>query len=165
MEKPEVVVDTNVPITANFKACHAGPECEAACIQALKQVQGELRTVLDDGGLIVQEYTKHLNHSGQPGLGDAFFKWLWENQANPQHCRSVPITVHANRGFAEFPDDPRLILFDRSDRKFVAVVQASGTRPDLLNATDTDWWHDRQTLKENGVNVVFLCPELMGRER
>ena len=165
MDIPEVVVDTNVPITANFKADQAGPDCEAACIQALRQVQGECRTLLDDKWLIIEEYRKSLSHSGQPGLGDAFFKWLWENQANPQHCRTVPINVHDNRRFTEFPEDPRLSSFDLSDRKFVAVVRASGTRPELLNATDTDWWDDRLALKENGVNVVFLCPELMGRER
>ena len=45
----------------------------------------------------------------------------------------------------------------------VAVARASGADPELLNATDTDWWHYREALKENGVNVVFLCPELMER--
>jgi len=165
MDKPEVVVDSNVPITANFDAGQAGPECEMACMKALRQIQAERRTLLDDKGLIIEEYRRRLSHSGQPGLGDAFFKWLWENQANPQHCRTVSISVHNDRGFAEFPVDPRLISFDPSDRKFVAVVRASGTRPDLLNATDTDWWNDRQALMENGINVVFLCPELMERER
>ncbi len=165
MDKTEVVVDTNVPITANFKAGQADSECEAACIRALRQVQTERRTLLDDKWLIIEEYRKHLSHSGQPGLGDAFFKWLWENQANPRHCRYVSITRHADREFADFPDDLRLEPFDRSDRKFVAVALASGTGPELLNATDTDWWHDRQALVENGINVVFLCPELMKRER
>ena len=165
MDTTEVVVDTNVPLVANSRAEQAGWECMATCIHALRQVQAERRTLLDDRGLIIEEYRKSLSHSGQPGLGDAFFRWLWENQANPQHCRTVPIAVHADRMFAEFPEDPRLSSFDLSDRKFVAVVRASGTRPELLNATDTDWWDDRLALKENGVNVVFLCPELMGRER
>ncbi len=161
MDRPEVVVDSNVPITANFRAEQAGPECEAACIRALREIQSGRRTLLDDQGLIVEEYRKSLSHSGQPGLGDAFFKWLWENQGNLRHCRTVPISFHAGRGFAEFPADPQLSAFDRSDRKFVAVARASGTRPELLNATDTDWWQDRKTLEENGVRLVFLCPELM----
>ena len=165
MDKTEVLVDTNVPDVANGKACQAGLECVSACIQALKQVQAKHRTLLDDKWLIIEEYRKRLSHSGQPGLGDAFFKWLWNNQANPKHCRIVSVTVHADRGFAEFPDDARLTSFDRADRKFVAVALASGTDPELLNAADRDWWHDRQALVENGINIVFLCPELMERER
>lgn len=27
--------------------------------------------------------------------------------------------------------------------------------------SDPDWWHHRQTLQEHGVEIVFLCPELM----
>ena len=93
--KTEVVVDTNVPVVANRKTDQAGRACESACIHALIQVQAERRTLLDDKQLIFKEYRKRLSHSGQPGLGDAFFKWLWENQANPQHCRIVPVTGHA----------------------------------------------------------------------
>ena len=168
MDKTEVVVDTNVPITANFKAGQADSECEAACIRALRQVQTERRTLLDDKWLIIEEYRKHLSHSGQPGLGDAFFKWLWENQANPRSLQNTyPIT--RPRLTAEFADLPERSASRArstwSDRKFVAVALASGTGPELLNATDTDWWHDRQALVENGINVVFLCPELMKRER
>ena len=163
--KTEVVVDTNVPVVANGKTDQAGWACEAACIRALIQVQAERRTLLDDKGLIFKECQKRLNFSGQPGLGDAFFKWLWENQANPQHCRIVPVTVHADRVFSEFPDDPRLSSFDLSDRKFVAVALASETGPQVLNAVDRDWWDHCQALAENGVAVVFLCPELMQRKR
>ena len=165
MGKAEVVVDTNVPLVANGKAEQAGWECVAACVRKLILVQAERRTLVDDKQLIFKEYLNRLSLSGQPGLGDAFFKWLWENQANPKHCRIVPITDHSDRGFAQFPDDPRLNSFDLSDRKFVAVALASGVGPHVLNETDTDWWHDRPALAENGVHVVFLCPELMERER
>ncbi len=164
MDKDEVVVDTNVPDVANGKADHAGLACEAACIQALRQFQAQRRILLDDKSCIIEEYRKRLSHSGQPGVGDAFFKWLWENQANPLHCRVVPVTAHEDRGFVEFPEDPRLAKFDYDDRKFVAVALASETSPKLLNATDTDWWHYHQALEENGVNVIFLCPEHMGTE-
>ncbi len=155
------MLDTNVPLVANGKAEQADLECEVACVRKLIQIQSEQRTLLDDKMLIMGEYRRNLSHSGQPGVGDAFFKWLWENQANEQHCRTVPLTVHADRGFVEFPDDARLSSFDLADRKFVAVALASGTGPKVLNASDTDWWHARQALVENGVNVVFLCPELM----
>ncbi len=165
MGKADVVVDTNVPLVANGKAEQADWECVAVCVRKLRQVQAEHRTLVDDKQLIFKEYLKRLSLSGQPGVGDAFFKWLWENQANPQHCRIVPVTVHEVRGFEEFPDSARLSSFDRSDRKFVAVALASGSSPKVLNAADTDWRDHRQALAENGVDVVCLCPELMEKER
>ena len=165
MISSEVVADTNVLFVANGKTEQASPECQAACKSALEQVQAEYRTLLDEMGHILEEYRKSLDGAGQPNLGTEFFFWLWDNQSNPIHCRKVPITVHADRGFVEFPDDPRLAQFDYDDRKFVAVALASGTAPKLLNATDTDWWHNHQELTENGVDVEFLCPELMCRKR
>ena len=165
MGKGEVVVDTNVPLVANGKAEQADLECEVACVRKLIQIQSEHRILMDDKMLIIEEYRRNLSHSGHPGVGDAFFKWLWENQANEQHCRIVPLTIHSDRGFAEFPDDARLSSFDLADRKFVAVALASETGPKVLNATDTDWWHDRQVLAEHGIQIVFLCPELMEKER
>lgn len=73
----------------------------------------------------------------------------------------VRITEHPERGFENFPDDPELDDFDQDDRKFVAVALASGTNPEILNATDTDWWHYLEPLQQHGINIDFLCPELM----
>ena len=165
MDKIEVVMDTNVPRTANGEADHAGPECEAACIQALMRIRTNRRLLLDDKRRIIEEYRNGLSLSGQPGPGDAFFKWLWENQANQLYCRIVPVTVHDDRGFNEFPNDSRLCKFDSDDRKFVAVALASQSSPQVLNAIDNGWWVHRQALTDNGVEVAFLCPELMGSER
>ena len=118
---------------------------------------------MDDNYLIFDEYRRHLSHSGQPGVGDAFFKWLWDNQANPRYCRQITITPlesdHTN--FEEFPDDPELASFDRSDRKFVAVALASREFPMILNASDNDWWEHREAFARHKVNVQFLCPNLM----
>jgi hypothetical protein len=71
--------------------------------------------------------------AGQPGPGDAFFKWLWDNQGHLDHCRQVSITrmKGGSRSFEEFPDDPDLARFDREDRKFVAVAIASGEQPPM----------------------------------
>ena len=90
-----------------------------------------------------------------------FFLWLWQNQANPEYCRKISVTPHEDRGFEEFPDDPDLSAFDQDDRKFVAVALASGTGPNVLNASDTGWWLHQQALHQHGVEIVFLCPELM----
>ena len=51
--------------------------------------------------------------------------------------------------------------FDRDDRKFVAVALASGTSPPIVNASDRDWWEHREVLQVHGIEILFLCPELM----
>ncbi len=154
-------MDTNVPLVANGRAPQASHDCVSACIDALLRIRENSRLLLDDRGLILDEYRQHLSPSGQPGSGDAFFKWLWNNQGNAVQCRRVDITPDDKRGFAEFPDDPKLERFDKSDRKFVAVALASGGAAQILNATDTDWWIHRTALARNGVRVEFLCRHLM----
>ncbi len=159
--KTEVVIDTNVAVVASGKTQQAGPSCRLNCIDRLRQVQDEGRILLDNGYLILREYQNLLNFSGQPGPGDAFFKWVFDNQSSPDHCRKVAVNIHADRGFQEFPDDLSLSGFDQDDRKFVAVTLASGTAPAILNASDSDWWDYRQELSRHGIQVDFLCPELM----
>lgn len=161
--KEAVVIDTNVPVVANGKTSQAGHQCILACIEALETAKGNQRVLLDSIGLILDEYRRNLSPSGQPGLGDAFFKWLWDNQANTDHCGRIGITPSDtdNSSFAEFPNYPELASFDQDDRKFVAVALASGKNPPILNASDTDWWNHREVLKHHGVGVRFLCPELM----
>ena len=159
--KTEVVMDTNVAVVANGKTEQAGSRCIRECINRLRHIQDECLLLLDDRSRIIDEYRNNLKPSGQPGPGDAFFLWLWQNQANHEHCRNIAVTPHEDRGFEEFPDDPNLSAFDQDDRKFVAVALASETEPEVLNASDTDWWHHRQALQQHGVEIVFLCPELM----
>jgi hypothetical protein len=155
-----VVVDTNVPLVANGKHPDASLSCRKACIDALAACRQQ-RVAIDDRYLIITEYRKNLAATGQPGLGDAFFKWLWDNHCNEDHCMQVTITPLDGTAsdFAEFPRDPALDAFDRSDRKFVAVALASGVNPPILNATDSDWWDAEAALASHGVVVSFLCPE------
>src|SRR5438874_2727122 len=106
---------------------HASPKCVLASISALENLVESEIIVIDDRFRIIEEYRRHLSHSGQPGVGDAFFKWLWENQANESRCERATITQkgHDSTAFEEFPDDESLTGFDREDRKFVAVALAS----------------------------------------
>ena len=150
-----------MPVVANRMHLPAPMECIEACIAALSAARLGV-VLIDDGGLILAEYRHYLSHRGQPGVGDAFFKWLWDNQANPEHCRKVEITYvdGSEMDFVEFPADADLRAFDRSDRKFVAVAIASGVNPPILNASDTDWHIFRAPLARY-VTVHFLCPTLM----
>jgi hypothetical protein len=160
------VVDANVPIVANGEADHVSdPKCVLASLAALRKLTKGGTLLLDSAGLILKEYrdSRHLRLSGQPGAGDAFVKWAHDNQANPRRCRRIAVTPNPDNDtdFVPFPDDPALAGFDRSDRKFVAVALASGSDPEILNATDSDWWHYRVVLEGHGVKVTFLCPDQM----
>ena len=161
-EKTATVVDTNVAVVANGMTEQADQTCISACIGELQQIiDGENVLLLDSAYLIIEEYRNNLSLSGQPGFGDFFMLWVWESHANKRLCRIVQVTPHEARGFEEFPDDPDLASFDRDDRKFVAVALASGSSPQVLNASDTDWWDYHEALQRHGVDVVFLCPDLM----
>ena len=156
-----MVVDTNVPVMANGQASQASLACVLACTLQLEHIVKDGCILIDDQGIILAEYARLLNFSGQPGPGDAFFKWLFENQANDSRCRRISVQSHPQRGFVEFPSDDDLKTFDPRDRKFVAVALASGSNPKILNAADSDWWHHRHVFSRLGVGVVFLCPALM----
>jgi hypothetical protein len=158
------VVDTNVAVVANRAHANAGLECVKACVHSLRNIQQDGRVVLDAGTLILDEYKRNLSLSGQRGVGDAFFKWLWFRRADTERCERVTITPD-NGSFLEFPDDPELYRFHSDDRKFVAVAIASKNNPEVLNAVDSDWWDFRDVLTRNGVHVRFLCPEQFKRRR
>jgi hypothetical protein len=158
-------VDVNVAIVANGSSSQADSACVLACIDALTEVKEHGIIVLDDGLRIINEYRRHLSFSGQPGLGDFFFKWMHDNQAVDGRCERVSLTPrNGDPGdFVEFPDDPALNSFDRSDRKYVAAALSSRLAPRILNAVDTDWWNHRTALEANGVQIKFLCPQCMVR--
>jgi hypothetical protein len=160
------VVDTNVLVVANLKTPQAGPDCVLASVAALETIQKKARLVIDEGMLVFQEYQQYASFSGQPGVGDAFFKWVHDNRYNDRHCDRVKLTPCSDpsRDFEQFPADPSLQGFDRSDRKFVAVALGSVPSPTILNAVDSDWWNFRQPLADNGVKVEFLCPEQFEEE-
>ena len=161
----KVIVDTNVAIVANRKAPQASAQCVLQCVQTLQEVITTGVLVIDDGWRIITEYKKNLQQSGQPGVGDAFCKWVLTNWRNPSRCETVTITQQPDStdptNFVEFPSEPALRTFDRSDRKYVAIALAHPETPPILNATDTDWWHHRAVLEEYGIQVHFLCADAM----
>jgi len=154
------VVDTNVAVVASGRSEQAGLGCIAACIDALEEIVNNGVLIVDDGGRVLREYMDHLSLSGQPGPGDAFLKWVWSVQAT-ERVMKTKITPQGrdDDAFAEFPSDPALETFDRSDRKYVAVAVSSKQNPEVMNAVDSDWWNFREALQKHGIRLVFLCPE------
>jgi len=157
------VIDVNVPIVANGHATHADSKCREACIAVLEKIYAKGTILLDDGMYILDEYMQNLSMAGQPGIGDAFMKWVWENQAVTERCERIALTSRGSDpdDFEEFPNDVDLRFFDRSDRKYVAVALASTKNPEVLNAVDRDWWDHREALERNGLRLHFLCPQHM----
>jgi hypothetical protein len=152
------VVDTNVLIVANKKAPQASLECILSCIKYLNNLRESGILVIDSGWLIIGEYQHKNSDSGQPGVGDAFLKWVLTNRTNPRHCEQVHITKIAENDFTEFPRSESLANFDPSDRKFVAVALTHPQRPAIANAVDSDWRNHEIALAQHGIKVDFLCP-------
>ena len=149
------VVDTNVTIAANGRETHADVSCQLACMEKLVDVVQQGIVAVDDMGSILSEYGNYLHRSGTPGLGDAFFKHVFNYQYQDGRVQRVGITPSDDdrRGFEELPEN----TFDRSDRKFLAVAVVAGAV--VLNATDSDWSEHEVLMDELGVEIDQLCPQ------
>ena len=170
-----VVIDTNVAKVANDRADDASDlnsysdipdNCILESIRQIKNVTEEnYCLVVDDAGEIFQEYRNNLSLRGQPGVGDAFVKWVSDHQYNSSKVDRVPITKNGSSyEYKEFPDHPDLHNFDSSDRKFVAVANAHPEKPPILQATDSKWWGWKDALAEVGITVCFLCQEFVEKK-
>jgi len=155
----KVVIDTNVPVVANGKSKQASPECIRNCANRLNEVTHSGKLVLDDKWLILQEYQNNLRSTGQPGVGDAFLKWVLTNYANPQRCEIVSITQKNSdqTDFVEFPSNLAIEDFDKDDRKFVAVALAHPDKPHIEQAVDVQWWQLKDQFHKLGIAIDFLC--------
>lgn len=154
------ILDTNVLIVANGDAPQMCDDDVSICEKFVVSLYNNSLIYVDSEYLIFDEYFKNLKRSGQPGVGDAFAKWLYDNQYNENVCKMVAINPLNNEGtlFSEFALEGDLINFDPSDRKFVAVAIASFNIPEICNASDSDWWDFKQPLNDLGVKIKFICP-------
>ncbi|AUA73372.1 MULTISPECIES: hypothetical protein [Pseudomonas] len=150
------IIETNVAIAANGRNTHACLECQLACVEFLENlVRGRERVTIDSTGLILSEYARHLNHSGQPSVGDEFFKYLHDNLYLERKVQMVNITENNDNGtgFDELPPNS----MDPSDRKFLAVAIVSGAH--IYNALDSDWAEHHEEIEAMGISVEQLCPQ------
>jgi hypothetical protein len=153
------VIDTNVLLVANGNHAGVSDACRAECVRRLLAHQKGGLTVIDDGYRILSEYQNRTRPNQPKGVGDAFLKWLLQNQGNAARVQHVAINEISKDEFAEFPDAALQPKFDAADRKFVTVAHAHPDRPPVWQAADSkwlDWW---PALRAKGVNVEFLCPD------
>ena len=154
-----IVIDTNVLIVANKRDdTPSDPKCEKACIELLLEATEERKTVLlDTSELIIDEYEAYCRYSREPGVGDKFFKFLYNHQHSTEKVIHISIqeTPDEDGGFANLPAN----TFDRDDRKFLAVAEAGDGR--VMNATDSDWSEHAGFIASLGVRVLELCPQCL----
>lgn len=156
------VVDSNVLISANGKSDQANDTCLEKCVDILLEVSSSGSLALDNGNEILSEYSRYCNYSGKPGVGDLFFAWAVDNQYTT--CRLVPLTLHEDRGFEEFPDTQALAKFDRSDRKWIATALGCTPTATIYNAVDSDYAQHAQALADAEIPVTELCPDCLKPE-
>ena len=153
------IIDTNVAILAN-KEDLSSDAVARFCASFLAETIGQMgqgkhrKIVIDNDGDFFEEYRRYLSLRGTPGIGNAFFKWLWDSQYGPNVIR-VSITKSPTGEYHEFPADPRLVNFDKGDRKFVAVANAHNPHPVIVEATDAKWWKWSKVLLQHGITVLF----------
>ncbi len=146
------VIDTNVAIVANG-AENVTIDCQLAAVETLRNVVNKGVIVVDAAGEIRDEYRRHLDPRGQPGVGDRFY--LEVINCHPDRTMQVHLP---KREDGEFQDLPQAVIdagFDPSDRKFAAAAKKSNSP--VYNATDSDWVEKQQVLEAAGIMIVFLC--------
>jgi hypothetical protein len=165
------VVDENVPIVANDsvrsepKAPQADKRCRIACVQALNCIVKSGILIIDSEGEVLENYRAYLQHKGQPGVGDAFYKHVIDHQFNRKKVRRILIAKNAQHEFEDFPADPALATFDPSDRVYVALAVAAPEKPHILNAVDSDYSEHKTALEGVGVHVYEVCPQCIRKRQ
>lgn len=155
MTRKSIVIDTNVLVVSNGRNTHADLECQLACSARLTVAIEKEIILIDDQDLIFSEYQTYLNFSGEPGLGDEFFVYLFNHQYSGKVVRRVAVELSddCTKGFEELPAN----TLKSGDRAVLAVAVAGGAP--ILNATDSDWSEQSDLLEVLGVEVEQLCPQ------
>jgi len=162
------VIDTNVLVTANKAlSCEANddvanyPKLLEKCVKILHEIiEKQTFVVLDADDEIISEYKPYLSFSGQPGVGDVFFKWLHDNRHS--FPESERVSIHKTTdGYLEFPIDLYSENVDPDDMKFFAVSNAHQYKPIILEATDAKWWKWATAAKRCGILIKFIDKQYM----
>jgi hypothetical protein len=151
------VVDTNAPIVANGRTDARAPgdpsiDCRIAAVAFLQKIENRQGVLVDDDNRVVEEYRRHLNPSGQPGVGDRFYQRVLNDWRFAER-RALPVGDDG-----EYVDLPRSLVdagFDPSDRKFAALARRC--LAPVANAVDSDWIAHGALLEAEGVRVEHLC--------
>lgn len=164
MESPLYVVDTNVWVAADSSDA-SGTSCASKSWEFLRtlyyvngQIAADLRISQTEEGLVFQEYRKQFRSADPAVLEQSAWRQIFLRLIDERRVRYVSIDIDGD--IAVLPDDLERLIHHDDDRKFVAVSLAISSPPPIVNAKDSDWecWTDG--LRNHGVEVIQLCPEL-----
>ncbi|MDT0142398.1 hypothetical protein [Microbacterium sp. PRC9] len=110
----------------------------------------------DTLGHVLTEYKNYMQFSGQPGVGDYFFRWYLQNRWDGR--RVDRIELEPSQPLPQYLPEP-LRAFDPSDHKWIAVY-IEGSADVIVNATDSDWAESRDVLLEHSIRVRELADEV-----
>lgn len=147
------VIDTNVPLVVKFPAGRP-TELVDACEEILEEIiENGLPVVTDELGEIIEEYFHQLSRGGQPTLGDAFAKYVFDNRHSWKASMRPDIEpdIATEYRYSVLGGDDAEI--DPSDRKMVAAAKVAGVP--VVQATDTKWLDWGEVLGRHGVRVEY----------
>lgn len=158
------MVDTNVPIVANGRSTpdDARPPtitCRVAAVEFLQELANAGRLIVDLSGEMQAEYRRHLNPTGQPGVGDRFYQIILHSA--PTLVERIDLHRRADGEYAALPQRLVEVGFDPSDRKFAAMARQESVP--VYNSTDSDWVEAAADLAAEGIEVRHLCGNDMTR--
>lgn len=153
-------VDENVLVVANGRQTHASLACQLACVEFLLRCKNDRSLLLDAAGVVLALYASKCNFSGQPGTGDEFFLWAFNNA----HGLAVLELVRDSSGtYLDVPDV--LMEFDWDDHIWIALVRKSSGDAQVVNAVDSDYIESSMELEAALVGVLELCPGDVRQDR
>lgn len=146
-----VIIDTNVLVVANGQNDHVSQDCSDACVEFVAQVCRDKHVILDADDEVRKEYAGVLKTARPYGIGAMLLFQILQQR----RVKLVEIIRSVEGNYVDFPIDPALASFDRSDRKFAALGKK--TRVPVTNAADSDWKKFERPLRLHGIHVIQLC--------
>lgn len=160
----KVIIDANVIYLARIPVPGFSDDVlplARKCIEFIENLKKDksAKVVLDGGLEIYKEYLDAFTEVKEtaPNAGAAFCHWFFTYFSRIAAEDFVQITpIEEKRKYKEFPNDPRLEEFDKSDKKYVAVANKHPEHPPIYEGSDSKWLGYRDVLTEYGINIIFL---------
>jgi len=153
------IIDTNVFVAANGGTDQLSEDDINRCKSFVALLFSKTIISIDAKSEIFSEYFRYMNRSGQPGIGDAYVKYLWDRQCDKTVCELVDISKNKNGVYKQLKGKEDLICFDPNDLKFIAVYLGSKFNTTICNASDRDWEENKSLLAKYNINVLEVLQE------
>lgn len=153
-------IDENVLVVANGRETHASLMCQLACVDFLLECKRDRSLLLDTAGAVLALYASKCNWSGEPGTGDEFFRWAFDNSHG---LELVDLARDDSGRYVDVPEG--LEDFDRDDHIWLALVLKTSVEAQIVNAVDSDYLENLSKLEAALVDVLELCHDEVRQDR